>query len=150
MDSNSRGNVDLRTNATGNAQTLCVKCHEFFGNPKTDDLCSVCYKKLGNNAEKPANPNTNAGKTTSTAMEEEKKPEEAPKEVKPAQEDASKCWNCSRKVGMQGYKCKCEYTYCRIHRLPEDHECTFDFVSSARTKIEKANPTVVSAKVEKI
>jgi hypothetical protein len=43
-----------------------------------------------------------------------------------------KCWNCNKKVGLLGVKCKCDYTFCNKHRMPEDHKCDFDFASEGK------------------
>ena len=36
---------------------------------------------------------------------------------------------CKRKTGLTATKCRCEKTFCPKHRLPEKHECTFDYRS---------------------
>ncbi len=33
-----------------------------------------------------------------------------------------------------GILCKCGYTFCNKHRLPEDHECTYDHKGQAKLK----------------
>ena len=38
-----------------------------------------------------------------------------------------------------GFKCKCEYVFCKNHRLPEDHHCDFDFMTRDRKILEKNN-----------
>lgn len=42
------------------------------------------------------------------------------------QDDHSRCWSCKKKVNLLGVKCKCEFTFCNKHRMPEDHTCEFD------------------------
>jgi predicted nucleic acid binding AN1-type Zn finger protein len=66
------------------------------------------------------------------------------------QTDTSKCWSCQKKAGLLGYKCKCGYTYCKKHRLPESHTCEFDFIQEGKTILQRNNPAVVSDKIEKI
>lgn len=44
---------------------------------------------------------------------------EETKEIK--QTDFSKCWTCEKKVGIRGFTCKCQYYFCKKHRLPENH-----------------------------
>jgi len=80
-------------------------------------------------------------------MEEEQK-EQKPEALK--QEDKTKCWNCTRKVGLLGYDCKCGYTFCKKHRVPEDHECNFDFMNTERESLAKNNPLLISEKLDKI
>jgi predicted nucleic acid binding AN1-type Zn finger protein len=47
-----------------------------------------------------------------------------PEPVQPKQADHSKCYKCNKKIGLLGFKCNvCECSYCKNHRLPEDHLC---------------------------
>ena len=34
---------------------------------------------------------------------------------------------CNKKITLVDYACKCANTYCRGHRVPETHNCTYDF-----------------------
>ncbi len=36
------------------------------------------------------------------------------------------CGTCEKRLGIRGFKCKCEIYFCKKHRLPENHECGFD------------------------
>ena len=49
-----------------------------------------------------------------------------------------------------GYKCKCEYTFCKKHRLPEFHDCDFDFMKIGKKKIEDQNKKVNNKKMNMI
>ncbi len=66
------------------------------------------------------------------------------------QKDHKKCWGCEKKVGIRGFKCKCRYTFCKKHRMPEDHECEFDFADYGKKKLKENNITVQTNKIEKI
>ncbi len=139
---------------------LCRQCCEFFGNKDTDFLCSKCHKGKSNtsNAPKVSNTQFNLNNIISTAvskMEEEKVHEE----IKPVsmtieqpkeQVDHKKCYICPKKTGSLGHQCKCGFTYCKSHRLPEDHECSFNFREEAAKKLAKENPLVVASKIAKI
>jgi hypothetical protein len=38
--------------------------------------------------------------------------------------------NCSKKIPLTGEiigKCKCQLIHCILHRLPEKHQCKYDF-----------------------
>ena len=35
--------------------------------------------------------------------------------------------SCNRKVRLCDLECKCKNTYCSVHRLPEAHNCSFDY-----------------------
>ena len=66
--------------------------------------------------------------------------------VKKVQE-VPRCISCSKKVGLLGFKCHCERLFCRNHRMPESHACTFDFVAIAKEKLAKENIVVKAEKV---
>ena len=33
--------------------------------------------------------------------------------------------NCNRKLKLIDFACKCEKIFCKIHRLPENHNCVY-------------------------
>lgn len=85
-------------------------------------------------------------------QEEITQPEEVVKEEKKEEPviDSSKCKTCTRKLGMHGFKCRCDAYFCKLHRLPEEHECDFDFKSLEREKLKAANPVVAASRVAQI
>mgnify|MGYP006107733781 CR=1 FL=1 len=58
--------------------------------------------------------------------------------------------NCSKKLKLTDFSCKCEKTFCKLHRAPEDHECTYNYKCdiSRKKKIEELK--CVSTKIQKI
>jgi len=81
----------------------------------------------------------------------EAKPVEVVEEkAKPVEKETNKCNKCSKKVGIMGHKCKCESTFCKAHRLPEDHDCEFDFKQASKEKLTKDNPVVMASKISRI
>eukprot|EP00898_Chlorokybus_atmophyticus_P003852 jgi/Chlat1/4468/Chrsp29S04416 len=71
-------------------------------------------------------------------------------DLKKLQKGGNRCFSCSKRVGLTGFKCRCGFTYCTTHRYSDKHNCTFDYKAAGRDAIAKANPTVVASKVEKI
>ena len=67
-----------------------------------------------------------------------------------AEKESNRCFTCSKKVNLLGFKCKCGSTFCKTHRLPEDHDCEFDFKELAKARLAKENPNITAAKMEKI
>jgi len=49
-----------------------------------------------------------------------------------------------------GYECKCGYVFCKNHRLPEEHDCTFDFAKRDRERLAAANPLIAGSKLDKV
>ena len=61
-----------------------------------------------------------------------------------------KCFFCKRKVGINGFICKCKNTFCTRHRYVFEHKCTFDHKKFEKNKIRKKNPEIKKEKFEKI
>ena len=74
--------------------------------------------------------------------------EDGPPE-RPVQKNPGRCWKCNKKVGLTGFKCKCGYVFCGAHRYAGEHECDFDYKTTGREAIAKANPVVVAPKLER-
>jgi len=64
--------------------------------------------------------------------------------------DVSRCWECKKKVGLLGIKCRCGYTFCSKHRYPEDHRCNFDFKARERDLLKQRLEKVAGEKITKI
>ena len=58
--------------------------------------------------------------------------------------------DCKRKLMLTDITCKCNVRFCMTHRMPEVHNCSYDFKSAGRGLIEKANPKVDGNKIERI
>ena len=60
------------------------------------------------------------------------------------------CDKCKRKVGINGFLCRCNQTFCSRHRYSFEHDCTFDIIQYEKERIEKANTKIEKQKFEKI
>ena len=69
---------------------------------------------------------------------------------RPIQKHTNRCFTCNKRVGLTGFKCRCEYVFCGSHRLPEEHHCNFDYKTAGREQLTKNNPLVVPAKLNKV
>ena len=60
--------------------------------------------------------------------------------------------DCKKKLQLTDYPCKCGYIYCALHRLPEQHECSFNFKKERNDENEKTigEMKCVSNKIENI
>jgi len=54
---------------------------------------------------------------------------------------------CDKKLKIVDFPCRCEKTFCALHRHSASHNCTFDYKQHGKTILEK---TVVSCKNEKV
>ena len=56
---------------------------------------------------------------------------------------------CIKKLGIMPFVCRCEKEFCAKHRMPETHQCTFDYKTSGREALKKANQQIIHIKIEK-
>lgn len=62
-----------------------------------------------------------------------------------------RCAFCNKKLKSLGtWKCQCDNTYCTKCRMPEKHNCTFDFAQSQKKKLETQLVKVECDKIIKI
>jgi len=62
----------------------------------------------------------------------------------------NRCQECRKKVGLTGFDCRCGGLLCSLHRYSDKHQCTFDYHAMGAEQLRRANPVVVSEKVQKI
>ena len=60
---------------------------------------------------------------------------------------ANRCSQCKIRVGFLGFDCKCGNLFCGAHRYSDKHECTYDYRTEERKKLETSNPVVCAAKL---
>jgi hypothetical protein len=59
-----------------------------------------------------------------------------------------RCPCCSHKLHLSDMACgKCGDRYCMNHRLPELHNCGYDFKTAGQRELAAANPQVVNDKL---
>lgn len=44
---------------------------------------------------------------------------------------------CNKKLKLTDMECNCQRRYCQLHRLPEDHICSFDFSKKEKEQLKK-------------
>jgi len=161
-----RKNDQFEENTSEKPQ-LCHTCFQFFGQKANDWLCSKCHKvKSKTEDSKPNSPLTSSLLSRSSTMDieppicnittfEEAKIEQVQietikvEEKKVVQSEPNKCFKCVKKVGLLGFQCSCELTFCKFHRLPEDHDCSYDFTRVAKERLMKDNPVVKASKIDR-
>lgn len=60
-----------------------------------------------------------------------------------------RCFFCKKKQ-MILVDCSCKRSFCLLHRMAEDHSCSFDYLKKGKDDIMKSNPKISSVKVEKV
>ena len=58
--------------------------------------------------------------------------------------------DCSRKTGLIIFVCRCKKEFCIKHRMPEIHNCDFDYKTEQRKLLEKQNELIAPQKILKI
>ncbi|CAG8540674.1 3208_t:CDS:2 [Ambispora leptoticha] len=63
--------------------------------------------------------------------------------TRPVQKNKARCFLCRAKIPLAKQtinKCRCEYVYCDIHKIPDKHDCDFDFAKMGKDILTKNNP----------
>eukprot|EP01119_Soliformovum_irregulare_P014108 TRINITY_DN382_c0_g1_i1.p1 TRINITY_DN382_c0_g1~~TRINITY_DN382_c0_g1_i1.p1 ORF type:complete len:163 (-),score=23.52 TRINITY_DN382_c0_g1_i1:115-603(-) len=156
-----------------NKPVYCANGCGFFGNPGTENCCSKCFKdrqlaqkKSQENQMDIIPPVMQEAKKDEIQIEQAKAPtipeqksevqsttEEKKEEEKPdpnVQKDTTRCWKCRGKVGLLGFRCRCEYVFCSKHRHADQHACPYDYKAAHKQKLEAQNPQIIAAKINKV
>jgi hypothetical protein len=62
----------------------------------------------------------------------------------------NRCNVCRKRVRLTGFRCRCGNLFCPRHRHSETHNCSFDYKTTGREEIARANPVIRAAKIIKI
>ncbi|CAD7953725.1 unnamed protein product [Amoebophrya sp. A25] len=129
-------------------RTKCLGNCGFWGNPKTESYCSKCFKeKQEKDQAELLKKQEEAEKKEEEAKVKEGEGDKEEEKERPVQENKTRCWICSKKVGLTGIACRCSYVFCAAHRLPEEHSCDFDYKSAGRQILTKLNNKVEADKL---
>jgi hypothetical protein len=45
--------------------------------------------------------------------------------------------DCKKKLALTDFPCRCEKRFCSLHRMPEDHLCTYNYRAAADLVLSK-------------
>ncbi|KAI5148636.1 hypothetical protein ENBRE01_0451 [Enteropsectra breve] len=63
--------------------------------------------------------------------------------------EAKTCAHCNKKLKfINTYICRCEKSFCTMHRFFDQHNCEFDFKTDAKNKLRNNNPKIVAEKIK--
>jgi len=83
-------------------------------------------------------------------LDQEKVKEKANEKSK-EKSKANRCSCCSKKLSLSDFSCgKCHTRFCGLHRLPEAHHCSHDFVAEGKKTLERQLVKVTAEKVAHI
>lgn len=114
---------------------LCKRGCGFFGTAESMGLCSKCYKEYVDQLQ------TDFEKVLRLSP-----PETAPPPAAAAAR--RRCGSCNKKLGLLGFVCRCQGSFCGMHRHPEAHGCGFDFKKDGKIAIQRENPVCKADKIE--
>ena len=57
---------------------------------------------------------------------------------------------CNKRLKISDFPCKCEKIFCKMHRLPEQHLCQYDYKENDTKNKKIENMKCVSNKIQKI
>lgn len=90
-----------------------------------------------------------ASSTPSNTLHENNSQNAAASE-QPVQVNKQRCFQCNKKIGLLGFRCRCEYFFCGTHRHADCHQCVFDYKAYGKQQLTKANQKVVATKLNRI
>jgi len=80
-------------------------------------------------------------------------PDSIVQSILPSVKKASRprCKKCGKRLGLtEQYKCRCGDEYCSRHRYAEEHDCSFDYRTEQKSKLQNQNRNIQPPKLPKI
>ena len=62
-----------------------------------------------------------------------------------------KCSYCNKKIkSLFIQSCKCNKSFCQLHKMPEDHQCMYNYFEENKKVLMQNNPTISFKKCDYI
>ncbi|XP_062193792.1 zinc finger A20 and AN1 domain-containing stress-associated protein 1-like [Phragmites australis] len=142
--------------------TLCANNCGFPGNPATQNLCQSCFLAATASMSSPSSPTSSSSSSAQAAVSQPRPAlvdapmelaspaaavERPAAEVKVSRTSVNRCSSCRKRVGLMGFRCRCNELFCGEHRYSDRHGCSYDYKGAARDAIARENPVVRAAKI---
>nr|GEU36283.1 zinc finger, CCHC-type [Tanacetum cinerariifolium] len=124
---------------------LCKPDCGFYVNKEIGGFCSSCYKanvlkkKASFEVPKILGVNNNA---------DNQEPVENNYQSNEVVKKRNRRHVCNKRAGLVPFSCRCGESFCRLHQMPEKHECKFNFKAAGRVVLEKHTRLCVADKLE--
>ena len=128
-------------------QSFPSSCKNCFSVCKNTDKGGCCQKRL---LGLPGDSKVSLRKESCQTTDSWHSQKESSQERKLIQLKKGLCCFCAKRTGMMSYSCRCGFVFCKKHRLPEKHNCDYDYISVGRSRLKKQNPKLPHHKIEMI
>lgn len=105
----------------------------FYGSSSMKGLCSTCFLN-----------------TQATSVEKLLPQDPPPLVLSEFVQNKSRCWQCKKKVGLLGFDCACNHTFCGQCRHAEQHSCTYDYFTKGQRQLTHENPKIIAQKLTRM
>lgn len=127
---------------------LCSKCYQekLKQEGKSTQEDSAALERVSIQQETNLKQDSNPEKSTSECLN----PTAAASVHPPTRSRKTRCAECKKKLGLNGFKCKCGLMFCGEHRHAEGHNCNFDHKATEREYLAGQNPVVQGDKLDRL
>uniref|UniRef100_A0A672UQ45 Zinc finger AN1-type containing 3 n=1 Tax=Strigops habroptila TaxID=2489341 RepID=A0A672UQ45_STRHB len=132
-------NTSLTTQAANSNQQLLTELN--VTSPSKEE-CGPCTSTAHASLTTPTKRSCNSDSQSESEASPEKRPRllddsnDRPEETsRSKQKSRRRCFQCQTKLELVQQElgsCRCGYVFCMLHRLPEQHDCTFDHMGRGR------------------